>query len=41
LMYEGKGFQGYIVNKDKEDLKKQLVDAMIDFKHPKFSIVEV
>jgi len=41
LMYEGKGFQGYIINKNKDKLKEQLVCAMIDFRNPKFSIVEV
>lgn len=41
LMYEGKGFQGYIIAKDKNKLKEYLVDAMIDFREAKYSIVEV
>lgn len=41
LMFEEKGFRGYIINKDKERLKEQLVHAMIDYRNPKFSIVEV
>lgn len=41
LMYEGKGFQGYIISKDKNKLKEYLVDAMIDYKEPKYSVVEV
>ena len=41
LMYENKCFMGYVINKDKERLKEQLVNAMIDFRDPKYSIVEV
>lgn len=41
LMFEEKGFRGYIINKDKERLKEQLVHAMIDYRNPKFSIVGV
>ena len=41
LMYENKCFMGYVINKDKERLKEQLVNAMIDFRNPKYSIVEV
>lgn len=41
LMYEGKCFMGYVINKDKDKLKNQLVCAMIDYKEPKYSIVEV
>lgn len=41
LMYEDKGFQGYIIGKDKKILKEHLNNAMIDFKKPKYSIVEV
>jgi len=40
-MYENKCFMGYVINKDKERLKEQLVNAMIDFRDPKYSIVEV
>lgn len=40
LMFEEKDFRGYIINKDKEKLKEQLVCAMIDYKNPKFSLVE-
>lgn len=40
LMFEEKEFRGYIVNRDKEKLKEQLVCAMIDFRNPKYSIVE-
>ncbi|QWT50653.1 hypothetical protein DLn1_00010 [Bacillus phage DLn1] len=41
LMYEGKGFRGYIISKDRNKLKEYLVDAMIDYREPKYSIVEV
>lgn len=41
LMYEGKGFRGYIISKDKNKLKEHLVDAMIDYRDAKYSIVEV
>ena len=41
LMFEDKGFRGYIICKDKNKLKEYLVDAMIDFSNPKFSIVKV
>ncbi|AYD87721.1 hypothetical protein Goe4_c00120 [Bacillus phage vB_BthP-Goe4] len=41
LMFENKGFRGYIICKDKNKLKEYLVDAMIDYRYPKYSIVEV
>ncbi|AGI10600.1 hypothetical protein mgb1_011 [Bacillus phage MG-B1] len=41
LMFEGKEFRGYIINKDKERLKEQLVCAMIDFINPKYSLMGV
>ena len=40
LMFEEKQFRGYIINIDKEKLKEQLVCAMMDFRNPKYSIVE-
>jgi len=40
LMYEDKEFRGYIINKDKDKLKEQLVCAMIDYRYPKYSIIE-
>lgn len=41
LMFESKGFRGYIVCKDEEKLKYYLTHAMIDFREAKYSIVEV
>lgn len=41
LLFDGKGFRACIAHKNKEKLKELLVYAMIDYKNPKYSIVEV
>lgn len=41
LLFEGKAFRGYIVERDKDKLKEKLVYAMIDYKNPKYSIIKV